>query len=71
MAVNLTDDLLKYDDEDIIAFLESVMASVVKNHKTALESKQPEVVWASYGDITLVYNALRAIKKRNDLRKIS
>ena len=68
MAVNLTDDLLKYDDEDIIAFLESVMASVVKNHKTALESKQPEVVWASYGDITLVRLYQLCVRRKTSMK---
>lgn len=69
MAINLVTDLLKYDDDEIIEYLEGVMGAVVKNYKTTIESKQPEVMWASFGDVSLVYSALKAIKKRNQLRK--
>ena len=69
MAINLTEDVLKHSDEEVIEYLSSVMATVVKNYKTSLESKQPEVIWANYGDITMVYNILRSLKRRNDLRK--
>lgn len=71
MAINLIEDLVKHDDDEVIAYLGSVMSVVIKNYKTALEANQPEVIWASYGDVNLVYNALKALKKRNDLRKAS
>ena len=71
MAVNPIEDIVKHDDEEVIAYLTTVMSSVVKNYKVALDSNQPEVTWASYGDVNLAYNVLRALKKRNDLRKAS
>lgn len=61
--------IVKQPDEDIVAYLERTMASVVKNYKVSVESKQPEVLWANFGDITQVYAILKALKKRNDLRE--
>lgn len=68
MAVNLIDDLLKYGDDEIVEYIEGVMAVAIKNYKTTIESKQPELLWASYGDISLVYNVLKALKRRNKER---
>lgn len=68
MAVNLIEDLLKYSDEEIIDYIEGVMSVVVKNYKTTIEAKQPETIWASYGDISLVHSVLKAMKRRNKER---
>lgn len=69
MAINLTEDILKHDDSEIIAYLSSSMSGVVKNYKAALDSGHPEVLWANYGDVVMVSGILRALKQRNDLRK--
>ena len=70
MAVNLVGDLLKYSDEEIIDYLEGIMSIVAKNYKTTIETKQPETLWASYGDVSLVYYTLKALKRRNKERLV-
>lgn len=70
--VNIVGDaILKYTDEDIIAYLAGIMTGVSKNYQVALEKGHPEVLWANIGDIALATNMLRALKKRNDERLAS
>ena len=68
--MNLAADILdKYTPEQVNAYLDNVMAGVLKNYKIATEKNMPELLYANLGDIAQVRAILREIKKRNDARE--
>lgn len=65
MAVNLTEDVLRHKDEEIIEHLYRTMSGVVKNYGSAAEKSAPELLYANLGDIVMVTQILKAMDKRN------
>lgn len=67
MTINITDEMLNnHSDAEIVAFLDSAMAGVLKNYRMAIKQNQPEVLYGNLGDIALVANVIRAMRQRND-----
>lgn len=64
--MNIIEDMLKHKDEEVIKYLSSVMQGVLKNYNTSLEKGQPEILWGNLGDISMVYQVLKAMNKRNE-----
>ena len=68
--INIVGEMLeKHSDQEVIAYLDSIMTGLLKNYKTALEKNQAEVLWGNLGDISLVASIVRAMKKRDDARE--
>lgn len=65
---NVAEMVQNHSDEEIIEYLNSVMAGVLKNYKVALEKENSNILWANLGDISLVSASLRALHKRNQER---
>ena len=59
----------KYSTEQIIAYLDSLVAGVLQNYKTSLKANQPQITWGSVGDIAQVRSILHEMKKRDEAKK--
>lgn len=59
----------KYTTEQIIAYLDSLMAGVLKNYQTSVKANQAHIIWGNLGDIAQVRSILREMKKRNDAKE--
>lgn len=57
-----------HSDAEIIEFLSSVMAGVVRNYKVALEKNDTAAIWANLGDIAMVSKVLNRLDKKNQER---
>ncbi len=59
----------KYSEEQIIAYLDKLLAGILKNYQTSAKVNQPHLLWGNLGDIAQVRAILHEIKKRNDARE--
>lgn len=59
----------KYSTEQIVAYLDSLVAGVLQNYKTSLKANQPQITWGSIGDIAQVRSILHEMKKRDEAKK--
>lgn len=59
----------KYTTEQIIAYLDSLMAGVLKNYQTSVKTNQAHIIWGNLGDIAQVRSVLHEMKKRNDAKE--
>lgn len=67
--IELTTEILdKHTEAEIIEHLTKTMGGVVQNYKVAFQSGRSDAIWGSFGDIMLVYDFLREMKRRNDAR---
>ena len=67
--MNLAGDLLdKYTPEQVIAYLDKLAAGVLKNYQTAIKVNQPQILFASLGDITQLSDILHEMRKRDEER---
>ena len=58
----------KHNNDEVVAYLSKTMNGIVQNYKIALQSGRSDALWGSFGDIMLVNDFLREIKRRNDAR---
>ena len=63
--INLTDEILKHDDEEIIEFLFEKMKQVKTLYLSATDADEPEVLYAAGESIDLVTDVLRKLNRRN------
>ena len=63
--INLTDEILKHDDEEIIEFLFEKMKEVRLSYHGAMEQNDPSAIYTSYSDVALVTDVLRKLNRRN------
>lgn len=60
----------KHTQAEVISYLNSVMKSVLKEYRVAVEKNEPEVLFSCLGDISLVSDFLAEMKKQEDLRNL-
>lgn len=71
MKVDITKELLNnHSDEEIVAYLDSVLTGLLQNYRTATKQNQPELLYGNLGDLVLVASVVRAMKQRNDAREV-
>lgn len=71
MKVDITKELLSnHSDEEIVAYLDSVLTGLLQNYRTATKQNQPELLYGNLGDLVLVASVIRAMKQRNDAREV-
>lgn len=58
----------KHNNDEVVAYLSKTMNGIVQNYRIALQSGRSDALWGSFGDIMLVNDFLREIKRRNDAR---
>lgn len=63
--INLTDEILKHDDAEIIELLYDTMKDVRLTFNGAMEQNDPSVTYAAFGDVELVTDVLRKLYRRN------
>lgn len=63
--INLSDDILKHDEPEIIEFLYDTMKEVKLSYHGASEQNDPSLVYTSYSDVELVTDVLRKLDRRN------
>jgi len=70
MKVDITREMLeRHSDEEIIAYLDSVVTGLLQNYRTATKQNQPELLYGNLGDLAMVAAIIRAMKQRNDARE--
>lgn len=68
--MNLASDMLdKYTSEQVIAYLDRLVAGVLKNYQTAIKLDQPQILFGSLGDVAQVRDILHEMRKRDEARK--
>lgn len=68
--INLTDEILKYDDEEIIDFLFEKMKGIRLDFHGAFDQGDPTLVYSAYGDVELVTDVLRKLNRRNEEKAV-
>lgn len=63
--INLSDDILKHDDAEIIELLYDTMRDVRLVFNGAMEQNDPSITYAAYGDVELATDVLRKLDRRN------
>ena len=70
MKVDVVKEMLeKHSDDEVIAYLDSVMTGLLQNYRTAAKQNQPELLYGNLGDLAMVASIIRAMKQRNDARE--
>ena len=70
MKIDVVKEMLeKHSDDEVIAYLDSVITGLLQNYKTAIKQNQSELLYGNIGDLTLVATIIRAMKNRNDARE--
>lgn len=60
----------KHTQAEVISYLNSMMKTVLKDYKLAVEKNEPELLFSCLGNISLVSDFLSEMKKREDLRNL-
>lgn len=63
--INLTEEILKHDDEEIIEFLFEKMKQVKALYLSSVEANRSEVLYAAGENVDLVTDVLRKLNRRN------
>lgn len=70
MKVDIVKELLNnHSDEEITAYLDSIITGLLQNYRTAIKQNQSEILYGNIGDLTLVATIIRAMKNRNEARE--
>ncbi len=68
--IDITDDILKHDDEAIIALLYDKMREIRLAFNGAFNQGDPALVYSAYGDVELVTDILRKLNRRNEKKAL-
>lgn len=63
--IDLTEEILRHTDAEIIDYLASEARAVRAAFKKALESGDPQKIFAVSADLTILTNIIVALDKRN------
>lgn len=63
--INLTDEILKHTDEEIIEYLTDEMATIKRLYTKATKEKAPELLYVTATNLDDVYRILVALNGRN------
>lgn len=70
MKIDIVREMLeKHSDDEVIAYLDSVVTGLLQNYRTATKQNQPELLYGNLGDLVMVASIIRAMKNRNDARE--
>lgn len=68
--IDITDDILKHDEEAIIALLYDKMREIRLAFSGAFNQGDPALVYSAYGDVELVTDILRKLNRRNEKKAL-
>ena len=64
--VDVTSEILKHTDEEVIEFLYEKMKGIKLDFNGAFNQGDPTLVYSAYGDVELVTDVLRKLNRRNE-----
>jgi len=70
MAFDLTKELLRRDDDEIIAYLASELATIKHIYIRATREGSPELLYMAATNLDSVYSIVTALNRRNEERKL-
>lgn len=70
MAFDLTKELLRRDDDEIIAYLASELATIKHIYIRATREGSPELLYMAVNNLDSVYSIVTALNRRNEERKL-
>lgn len=56
--------ITRHTDAELVEYMYRTTVGVLKNYKTALEQKDPNILWVNVSDIEMVGSILKAMNKR-------
>ena len=68
--INITDDILKHDEEAIIALLYDKMKDIRLAFHGGFTQGDPAIVYSAYNDVELVTDVLRKLNRRNEEKAV-
>ena len=66
--INVTADILKHNDEEIIEYLAEEAKAIRANFNIAQKVNRPELLYVTRVDLEIITNVLIELHKRNKLR---
>jgi hypothetical protein len=66
--INVTADILKHNDEEIIEYLAEEAKAIRANFNIAQKVNRPELLYVTRVDLEIITNVLIELDKRNKLR---
>lgn len=70
MAINITAEVLKHDDEEIIEYLLDEVSDALSIMRSAIKTERPELCLTAFSSVGQAYNILKALDRRNKERGI-
>lgn len=68
--INLTEEIMKHSDEEIIDYLAKTVSSMRATYNKAVKTGNPSLLYGMSSDIDAVYPVIIALDRRNKERSI-
>lgn len=69
-SINLTDEILRHTDDEIIEYLAAELAEIKRVYVKATKEKTPELLYMAAPNLSEVYAIVNALNRRNEERKL-
>lgn len=66
--INLTEEVLKHSDDEIIEYLSNVSKGIRSAFRRAIESDDPNLLYITHTDVEIIATILAALDRRNKER---
>lgn len=66
--INLTEEVLKHSDDEIIEYLSNVSKGIRSAFRRAIESDDPDLLYITHTDVEIITTILAALDRRNKER---
>lgn len=66
--INLTEEVLKHSDDEIIEYLSNVSKGIRSAFRRAIESDDPNLLYITHTDVEIITTILTALDRRNKER---
>ncbi len=66
--INLTEEVLKHSDDEIIEYLSNVSKGIRSTFRRAIESDDPNLLYITHTDVEIITTILAALDRRNKER---
>lgn len=69
-SINLTDEIMRHSDDEIIAYLADELATIKRIYARATKESSPELLYMAAPNLDGVYSVVAALNRRNEERKL-
>lgn len=69
-SINLTDEIMRHSDDEIIAYLANELAAIKRIYTRATKEGASELLYIATANLDNVYNVVAALNRRNEERKL-